>query len=76
MNEKDAEGPIDQRVNYNKLILFTRLFPRPFDALTAERNSDEVVLSMICDLFDHRIIYRNADPRKNEVRCKQMMFKI
>jgi len=74
--KKNAKGLIDHRVNYNKLVFFARQFPQRFAVLTAKRNHAETVLSIIDNLFDHRIRYRKDDARKNEVRCKLIMFNI
>ncbi|MCG7845270.1 MAG: transposase, partial [Methanomassiliicoccales archaeon] len=74
--KKNAKGLMEHRVNYNKLVFFARQFPQRFAALTAKRNHAETVFSMIGNLFDYRTRCRNSDSRKNEVRCKLIMFNI
>ncbi|HOE53188.1 MAG TPA: hypothetical protein PKO24_06115 [Methanomassiliicoccales archaeon] len=61
-------------MNYNKLVFFAKRFPQRFAALTAKRDHAETVFSMIGNLFGHRVRCRKGDARKNEVRCKLIMF--
>jgi len=74
--KSNARGLLERRINYNKLVHFVRQFPKRFAALTAKRNHAETVFSMIGNLFDYRLKCRKSDSRKNEVRCKLVMFNI
>jgi hypothetical protein len=57
-------------------VFFAKQFPQRFAALTAKRNHAETVFSMIGNLFDYRTRCRKDDARKNEVRCKLIMFNL
>ena len=74
--KKNAKGLIEHRVNLNKLVFFTKQFPQRFAVLTAKHNHAETVFSMIGNLFGYRLRCRNNDARKNEVRCKFIMFNL
>jgi len=74
--KRNAKGLMEHRVNYNKLVFFAKQFPQRFAALTAKRNHAETVFSMTGNLFGHRVRCWNNDARKNEVRCKLIMFNI